>query len=230
MIKEARMSIASLLFLLTLGADAPHIEALVTKLASPSQVERDEAAEQLRGVFEATPRKTWEPLLAELKPGLTKKELRAKLKPEQRESQGGIADGGSHMEEYRLDNSWQLRCWFHNEGNILRQVTLIERMRYVWVAPPPEFTGEWITYFVNGQVSHRVDYRSGQYQGRFTSYHPNGSPSVVQNYGPDGADGDDTGYHPSGKVMYRAYYSKGKAVGIWTWYNEHGDVTSTRMH
>jgi hypothetical protein len=224
------VTIASLLLLLTLGADAPHIEALVTKLVSPSQVERDEAAEQLRGVFEATPRKAWEPLLAELKPGLNKNELRAKLKPEQRKSQGGIADSGSHMEGYRLDNSWQLRCWFHNEGNILREATLIERMRYVWVAPSPEFTGEWVTYFVNGQPSHRIEYQSGQYHGRFTSYHPNGAKSYVQHYGPDGVDGEDTGYYPSGKVSYRAFYAKGKPVGVWTWYDEQGEVTSTRMH
>src|SRR5436190_2090022 len=194
------MSIASLMLLsLTLSADAPYIDALVTKLASPSQVERDETAAKLRVEFEPSPRKTWEPLLGELMPGINKKELLAKLKPDQRQSQGGIADGGSHMEEYRLDHAWHLRCWFHNEGNILREVTLIERMRNVWVAPPPEFTGEWITYFVNGQQSHIIEYQSGRYHGTFTSNYSTGSKSYVQNYGPDGADGESTGYHPSGK-------------------------------
>ena len=36
--------------------------------------------------------------------------------------------------------------------------------------------------------------------------------------------------YPSGKVSYRAYYDKGKAVGVWTWYNEQGEVTSMRVH
>src|SRR5688572_28863491 len=89
-----------------LAADQPHINALSEKLASPSQVERDEAAKQLREVFEPAPRKIWEPLLAELKPGISKKELQAKLKPEQREAQRGIGTGQSHMEEFRLDNTW----------------------------------------------------------------------------------------------------------------------------
>jgi hypothetical protein len=216
--------------ILLCSAEPPHINALTEKLASPSQVERDEAAKRLREVFEPAPRKTWEPLLAELKSGISNKELQAKLKPEQREAQLGVGTGQSHMEEFRLDNTWQLRCWFHNEENILREATLVERTRSVWVAPPPEFTGEWITYFVNGQPSHRIEYQSGQYHGTFTANHSNGSKSYVQNYGPDGVDGEDTGYYPSGKVSYRAFYTKGKAVGLWTWYSEQGEVTSTRMH
>lgn len=225
------MSIASLLLLsMTLSANAPHIEALVTKLASPSQVERDEAAKQLRDVFEPAPRKTWEPLVAELKPGISKKEMLAKLKPEQRKSEGGIGSGGSHMEQYRLDHTWQIRCWFHNEGNILREVELMERLRYVWVDPPPEFTGEWITYFVNGQPSHIIEYQSGRYHGTFTANYSTGSKSYVQHYGPDGADGEDTGYYPNGKVSYRGNYAKGKPIGVWTWYDEDGKVTNTRTH
>lgn len=225
------MSLASLFLVsLLVSAEEPHIDVLVAKLASPSQVERDDAARQLREVFEPTPRSRWEGFVAELKPGLAKKELQAKLKPEFRESQGGIGTGQQHMEDYRLDNTWQLRCWFHNEGDSLREAALHERIRSVWVNPPPEFTGEWVTYFVNGQVSHRIDYESGEYRGTFVSNHSNGQKSVVQHYGPSGVDGEDTGFFPSGKVMYRAFYSQGKPVGVWTWYNEQGEVTTTRNH
>lgn len=225
------MLIATLLTLSMIGgADEAEIKTLVKQLESPAQADRDVAAKRLREVFEPSPRKTWEPLLATLKPGLTKKELLDKLKPEQRESQGGIGTGGSHMEEYRLDTTWHLRCWFLNEGNVLREATLEPRVQHVWVAPAGDFTGEWTVYFVNGQPSHVIEYYLGKYQGKFTANRPDGSKSVVQHYGPEGADGEDTGYHASGKVSYRAFYSKGKPVGVWTWYNEQGEVTNTRVH
>lgn len=225
------MLIVTLLTLsLVSGADEAEINSLVKQLAAPVQADRDIAAKRLREVFEASPRKTWEPLLADLKPGLTKKELLAKLLPKLRDSQRGIGTGGSHMEEYRLDYNWHLRCWFLNEGDVLREATLEPRMQHVWIAPAADFSGEWITYFVNGQPSHVIEYQNGQYHGKFTANHADGSKSYVQHYGPDGADGEDTGYYPSGKVSYRAHYAKGKAVGVWTWYNEQGEVTSTRVH
>jgi antitoxin component YwqK of YwqJK toxin-antitoxin module len=131
---------------------------------------------------------------------------------------------------YRLDHTWHLHCWFRNEGNVLIKATLEERTRHIWIAPPADFTGTWIVYFVNGQPSHEIEYRDGKYHGKFTANHTTGAKSVVQHYGPDGADGEDTGYYPSGKVSYRAHYSKGQPIGVWTWYNEQGEVTSTKVH
>ena len=211
-------------------ADTPEVASLIEQLAAPDQAERDAAANRLREVFQPAPRKEWEPLLAKLKPGITKKELQALLQPEQREAGLGIGTGQSHMEEYRLDHTWHFRCWFLNEGDVLREATLEQRVRHIWIAPPADFTGQWIVYFANGQPSHQIDYQDGKYHGKFTANHSNGSKAYVQHYGPDGADGEDTGYYPSGKVSYRAHYSKGKPVGVWTWYNEQGEVTSTRVH
>ncbi|MES2439200.1 MAG: hypothetical protein V4584_09030 [Verrucomicrobiota bacterium] len=54
--------------------------------------------------------------------------------------------------------------------------------------------------------------------------------AVVQHYTEKGADGDDTGYHPSGRILYRARYQAGRPAGTWTWYDEAGNVTSTRDH
>lgn len=212
------------------SADDAEIKSLVVHLASVEQTERDVAAKRLREVFEPSQRKTWEPLLDSLKPGSTKKELLDKLHPAQRQVEAGIGSGGSHMEEYRLDHFWLLRCWFLNEGDVLREANLESRMQHVWAAPPADFSGVWVTYFVNGQPSHVIEYHGGSYHGTFTANHADGSKAYVQHYGPEGADGEDTGYYPSGKVSYRAFYSKGKAIGIWTWYNIHGEVTNTRVH
>ena len=85
-------------------------------------------------------------------------------------------------------------------------------------------------YFANGQPSHRIDYENGEYRGTFTANHSNGSKAYVQHYGPDGADGEDTGYFPLRQSLLSPFYSKGKPIGIWTWYNEQGEVTSTKVH
>src|SRR5262245_3752585 len=106
----------------------------------------------------------------------------------------GVGTGGSHMESYRLDDRWVAQCWFQNQGDILREISLVERMRHIWVAPAADFTGEWITYFPNGQKSHKIDYRNGKYFGEFIAYRPDGTKSYVQHYSEEGADGEDTGY------------------------------------
>lgn len=212
------------------GADEAEIKSLVKQLSAPAQAERDTAARRLREVFEPSPRKTWEPLLATLKPGMTKKEVLERLQPEQRESQGISGPGGSYLEEFRLDYSWHLCCWFSDHVDVLSEATLEPRIQDIWIAPAGDFSGKWATYFVNGQLSHVIEYQNGKYHGTFIAHRSDGSQCFVQHYGPDGVDGEDTGYFPSGKVSYRAYYEKGKAVGTWTWYNEQGEVTSTRTH
>jgi hypothetical protein len=224
----------SALLLVTLSilstADTPEVTSLIEQLTSIEQTERDAAANRLREIFKPAPRKDWEPLLAKLRPGISKKELKELLEPEQREPGIGIGTGQSHMEEYRLDHTWYLRCWFLNEGDVLRESTLEERTRHIWIAPPADFTGTWVVYYANGQPSHEIEYRSGKYHGTFTANYSTGKKSYIQHYGPNGADGEDIGYHPSGKIAYRGQYSKGKPTGVWTHYNEQGEVTSTQVH
>jgi hypothetical protein len=214
---------------LVCSGDAAEINSLVEKLATVDQAERDVAAKRLREDFAPSPRKTWERLLNSLELGMTKEELLTKLSSEQRKSREDASAAGSRIETYRLDHAWQLWVWFRDDEALL-ETKLVPHIQQVWIAPPADFSGKWVTYFANGQPSHVIEYRAGQYHGKFTANHSDGSKSYVQHYGHDGADGEDTGYFPSGKVSYRAYYSKGKPVGVWTWYNEQGEVTSTRMH
>ncbi len=191
-------------------------------------MERDLTAKRLREVFKAPPREIWEPLLTKVKPGMTRNELLAQLTPEQRRAEN-ISAAGSEIERYRLDHSWQLWCWYEDSGKVLK-LELQPHIQEIWIAPPADFSGKWVTYFVNGQPSHVIEYRAGKYFGKFTANHSTGARSYVQYYGEDGIDGDDIGYFSSGKVSYRAQYSKGKAVGVWTWYNEQGEVINTKVH
>lgn len=198
------------------------------ELSSPDQKARDLAAAQIRKTYKPPAREPWEKFLRALKEGDTKQSIMERIGI--KDTEGGIADGQSHMEILRLDDRWVLRAWFHNEGDKFRSAELYEMVKHVWVAPPADFTGTWTVYFVNGQPSHVIEYAQGKYHGTFTANYPDGSKSCVQHYGPQGADGEDTGYHRSGKVSYRGLYRAGKAVGTWRWFNEQGEVTSTQEH
>jgi antitoxin component YwqK of YwqJK toxin-antitoxin module len=221
--------LASFLFATLAFAPADDVASLTERLNSPSQAVRDAAAEQLRKVYKPAPHGHWEPVIAKIKPGEKKEAVVERIKEAMGEgkSEMGVGTGQSHMQCYRLDDRWLARCWFFNEGNVLREISLVEHMRHVWVAPPEDFSGVWITYFSNGQKSHEINYKNGKYFGEFIMYHAGGGKNVVQHYGAEGVDGEDTGYFPSGKISYQAFYKAGKPVGTWTHYNEDGTIRST---
>lgn len=224
MVRAGSLILVGCLFVARAGA------APVDDLRSPAQQVRDSAAALLRATFVPSPRSRWEHVVAAINPGDSSDTILQLLQPYHVTREMGSSSGQSFGESYRLDDLWLLRCSFRRleSGDALLQHELIERMRYEWVEPPADFTGMWITYFVNGQRSHEIQYRNGQYFGTFTSFYSNGSKAVVQHYGAEGADGEDTGYFPSGALNYKARHSKGKPTGTWVWYNEDGSVRSTR--
>ena len=202
----------------------------IDDLASSQQLVRDKAAAVLRATFTGTPEAKWTPTVEKIKKGQTKKEILELLRPFSVTEEEGMGSGQSHSQSYRLDKEWVLMCWFQNEGDVLINRELVSSLKHVWISPPKNFTGTWVVYFVNGQKSHQINYRDGQYWGEFIAYRSDGSRAYVQHYAADGADGEDTGYYPSGKISYRAYYKAGKPVGTWSWYDEAGKVISTKEH
>jgi hypothetical protein len=203
--------------------------APIDSLGSASQHVRDAAAERLREAFVATPRSRWEPVVAALKLGDSKDSVLQALKPY------GVADagpricgGGASTEQYRLDEVWVLIASFGRSNELLRAAELNELIAHVWVAPAPDFTGVWTTYFVNGQRSHEIQSKDGRYFGTFTAFRADGSKLYRQHYGSAGVEGEDTGYFPSGAVMYHGQYRNNAQTGTWVWYNEDGSVRSTQ--
>lgn len=197
-------------------------------LSSPSQEVRDAAAKILRSSYTAPSRTNWEAVVNSITNGMTKTNLLELLSPYHVTPMWGAGSGGSHSQSYRLDDAWMLVCWFRNQGDILFERTLSPSLHNVWVAPPTNFTGIWITYFVNGQRSHQIHYGGGKYHGEFIAYSPEGSKCYVQHYDHHVAEGADTGYFPSGRTNYHGIYKRDKQVGIWTWYNEDGSVKNTK--
>jgi hypothetical protein len=156
---------------------------------------------------------------------MTKTNVLELLSPFKVTPQGGFVSGSSSSESYRLDDAWVLTCGFR--GSVLFERTLSSSLRYVWVAPSTNFTGTWVTYYVNGQRSHEIHYDDGKYHGEFVAYNPDGSKCYVQHYDHNVAEGADTGYYPSGHISYQGLYRAGKQVGTWIWYNEDGSTKST---
>lgn len=196
---------------------------------SIEQEERDEAAADLRQSYEAAPKSKWDEAMKKLQKGLNKKKLEEIFGIDNSEVFMSLGSGQSHAEMYQLDNDWMLNCWFENDGNSLMSWELTAHTKSIWIAPPAnDFTGTWITYYVNGQKANEIEYKNGRYHGTFTSYHSDGSKSVVQHYNEKGCNGSDKGYYPSGKLKYEGMYKNSQQCGTWTHYDKDGNVTSSK--
>jgi hypothetical protein len=204
------------------------IASPASDLGSPSQQVRDSAAEVLKISYTAPARTNWDSVVAAITNGITKSNLLTILAPFKVTARLGFGSGGTRSEYYRLDDAWLLVCWFRNEAEVLFERKLEPSLRSVWVAPPPDFTGTWVTYHVNGQKSHEIGYEAGKYHGQFIAYNPDGSKCYVQHFEHGVCEGVDTGYYPSGRVKYRVVHKAGKQVGTWVWYTESGATNSVR--
>jgi hypothetical protein len=197
-------------------------------LSSPSQEVRDTAARILRASYNAPSRTNWEGVINSITNCMTKTNVLELLSIYHVTPLWGGGSGGSYSQAYRLDDAWILICWFREQDEILLERKLSPSLRYVWIAPPTNFSGVWITYFVNGQKSHEIHYDGGKYHGEFIAYSSDGSKSFVQHFDHDLAEGADTGFFSSGRTNYYGIHNRGKQVGIWTWYNEDGSIKSKK--
>lgn len=201
-------------------------------LSSPSQEVRDAAAAELRKTYQPIPRSKWSQIVEEIKVGETKSDMLKRLLPVKPSEMQLKGNGKSHCEIFALDNEWTLQCWVNDDALTIYSKTLVRSSKFhVWVPPPEEFTGKWITYYINGQKGREIAYQDGVNCGDYTAFHPNGNKQWVKHYIPGGViDGDEIRYYPSGKTMFTARYSKGLPVGTWTRYDEEGKVVSIEEH
>jgi hypothetical protein len=197
-------------------------------LSSPSQEMRDAAAKILRQNYTAPSRTNWESVVSSITNGMTETSVLEFLSPFKVTPEIGFGSGGTHTRYYRLDDAWVLTCWFRNQGDVLFERMLSLDLRYVSVAPPTNFTGTWVTYFVNGQKSHEIHYDNGKRHGEFIAYYPEGSKCYIEHFNHHILEGEDTGYYPSGRINYRGVHKAGKQAGTWIWYNEDGLTNSTK--
>lgn len=206
----------------------PAAPALVNALTDPRSDLRANAAAALRQVLAADPSAApnkhqefyWRQQLTQVNPGMLLKDVLAILLPTQppaeraKAEMAGVWSGQSGATQCRLDDYWVLTIYLRNfDHKTLIEPPVLERhVRPTWVKPPPDFTGTWVVWHVNGQKSTEIQYRNGQYDGTFTAYYDNGSKCVVQHFDMGVCNGLDTGWDRDGKKCYEGRYEGGKRI------------------
>ncbi len=205
-----------------------------TDLASPSQKARDAAAKALRANAKPPWKIKWFFFTSRIKTGETETNILELLRSYKLKTQPEAGMGGlGEYYEYRLDDYWLLGCEFNNNDYkrlILEKWKLVSRWRDVFILPPTNFSGVWITYYVNGQKSSESNYQDGNRSGEFMSFYPDGSKSSVRHYDHGVAQGLYTQYFPSGRIQYQVQYSNNVRGEIGIWYNEDGTTNYVKNH
>lgn len=195
-------------------------------LASPVQKERDLGAAVLVRSYVSPPRANWDYLVKRLKPGMKRTAVESELNSAK--ATPGQSDKTDNWDsrEYRLDDVWVMKCMYTN--SVLSGTQLQEQLIYIWVPPPANFSGDWLTYWVNGHWGNLRHYQDGRLDGLDTDYFSDGSKSIVYSYRNGVKDGEETAYFQSGKIKWKGQYKAGAQVGRWTWYKEDGKVESEK--
>lgn len=202
-------------------------------LTLPSPAQRMWGARILQGSYVPPPRTNGEKLVARLTLGMRESAVAGLLGSAGATNESTETVKSEVVKTYRVDDLWVVRCSFTNavagksEGG-LSEARLVEQMNQAYVDPPADFTGVWVTYWMNGQVSYERHYQNGLLEGVNTGFYPNGAKSIVISYHNGVPDGEDTGFYPSGTIQYKGQYRAGKEVGHWIWYGENGAIETER--
>jgi hypothetical protein len=196
-------------------------------LASPAQSIRDVGAQILRGSFVPPPRANWEAFVKRLKPGMKKSAVEGELHSVNAVTDWAAGSGSWETHGYRLDDLWVVNCNYTNA--VLAAANIQEKMKDVWINAPANFSGDWVTYWANGQTNSVRHYKNGIMEGFGTDFHTDGSKGVIYSFRNGIPDGEETGYFiKSGKIKYKGQYRDGKQVGHWIWYRQDGSVDSEK--
>ncbi len=215
------------------AAIASHIKAL----HDANSETRSDAATALRRIVAKYPSHTvyvrskdggaaaWQEKVDQIKPDMTKADV-LKILPKIPEASDGLEmwDGDSHVVRYRLDYHWTVTISYRNPDKVIDRPKLTQSAFKVYFAPPKNFTGTWVAWYVNGQKGYEIHYKNGDYDGVFTSYHDNGRKNVEQNYSNHIAHGADTGWSSDGKTSYTGQYVNGKQDGKWVHWHPNGQM------
>ena len=235
------LSISSLI---VLGCDVPHAiqtedpSALVALLSNPHQETRAPAAAAMRQLIAADPNsrtndhghKYWKKRAESVTPGMKHSDV-MRLLPAHDHTlsaeqllRSGSGTGQSHTATWRLDHYWTVTIYYRNPDTVIKYPKLQNKAMRIWVKPPVNFTGTWVTWYVNGQKSHEIGYKNGKYHGTFIAFYDNGRNSYQQHYRNGVCSGSDSGWYPDGSKMYHGNYADGKQTGTWTHWNPDGSV------
>lgn len=233
----------SVMFLFLLGCNAKHAvetkdaSEFVAALSDASSQIRADAAASLRRLLTADPSARtndhgedyWKQRVASVRPGMKHSEV-VELLPAydqtlsaERLLGSGMGTGNSHFATWRLDHYWIVTILYRNPDRVIKRPKLENRAMRIWVKPPEDFTGTWVTWYVNGCKSHEIEYKDGKYHGTFIAFYDNEQRCYQQHYSNGVCSGVDSGWYRDGSKSYQGTYANGKQEGVWThWYPDGG--------
>lgn len=221
-----------------LSKDEAAIAAHIKALRDEKNQVRATAAEALRLLVAKYPSRSvylrskdageasWADKVKQIKPGMMRAQV-LKILPHFSEAPGGLnmASGQRNSDSYQLDYHWDVWILYDNaEKDENRETvsippTLTRRALRINVEPPKNYSGTWITWYVNGQKGYESQYQNGKYNGTHTRFYDNGQKTYEYHYKNHVRDGPDTGWHRDGKKSHIGQYRNGREDGKWLhWY------------
>lgn len=213
---------------------------LVALLSDPNGETRATAAAAMRQLIAADPgvktndhgEEYWKKRVESVKAGMKHSDVLSLLPPydttlsAERLLWSGVGSGDSHIATWRLDHYWTVTIQYRNPDTVIERPKLQNSAMRFWVEPPADFTGTWVTWHVNGQKSHEIEYKNGKYHGSFSAFYDNGRKRYQQHYRDGVCSGSASGWYPDGSKKYQGNYTDGKQTGTWTHWNEDGSVST----
>lgn len=213
-----------------LSKAATSLETDIQRLADSDSKVRADAAYSIKEFLKRHPEKAddhgeayWKRKFSAVKPGMTTEEVQKAVGATSAHDNqtGGACSGQSCTISIRLDDYWLATIFMSTEERTKGFMGLSgfsKSARSIYVDPPKNFSGAWITYFVNGEVAYEIDLRDGQ-RTRFSSFQDNGRLRYEQGEAISKGEKPEIGFYPDGSKMYEGYYASGKMNGPWThWY------------
>ena len=84
--------------------------------------------------------------------------------------------------------------------------------------------GEFITYFDNGQINLKLNFKDGKKDGEQLSYYEYGQLKSISNLKEGIYDGEQIDYYENGKIAAKGNLKDGKDESAWLYYNENGQL------
>ncbi len=138
------------------------------------------------------------------------------------ESAGGEGGGGGSTRHYRLDDFWTMDLYRDDRrGTTTGYEPPRRNVVHVDVARPPDFTGTWTTYFVNGAVHDAFEVERGIAK-RDREYHDDGQLRREHVFVGGKLEGAVVTRFANGTPEWEESYAKGKLVGVQRWFYRSG--------
>ncbi|MGP8216248.1 MAG: toxin-antitoxin system YwqK family antitoxin [Bacteroidia bacterium] len=116
-----------------------------------------------------------------------------------------------------------------NTGPSHDTVRNIDSLQHPAVASNPQVKdGISVTRYPNGVVKMQGNYKDGKRTGEWQSFYPDGKLNSDEYFTDGQTEGNVVVYFENGQKMYEGQNHNGKMVGVWRYWNERGQPTSTK--